>query len=110
MSPGVDIRNVPTRLGGGPTLVHKDLYGYSYRLNNAIRDAAEGAGLPLQHTVHGFYGTDSGALLAEGGGGLGDWCADALHAFTVRDAACRRLGNDVGFAAGHPVCAAAGGV
>ncbi len=65
-TPGVDIRNVPTRLGGGPTLIHKDLYGYSYRLNNAIRDAAEGAGLPLQHTVHGFYGTDSGALLQKG--------------------------------------------
>ncbi|MCY4106055.1 MAG: M42 family peptidase [Chloroflexi bacterium] len=65
-APGVDPRDVPTRLGGGPTLIHKDLYGYSFRLNNAIRDAAAAAGLPLQHTVHGFYGTDSGALLQKG--------------------------------------------
>ena len=65
-TPGVDIRDVPTRLGGGTTLVHKDLYGYSHRLNNAIRDAASSAGLPLQHAVHGFYGTDAGALLQKG--------------------------------------------
>lgn len=64
--PGVDPRDVSTRLGGGPTLIHKDLYGYSFKLNNQIQDVAKAAGIPLQHAVHGIYGTDSGALLREG--------------------------------------------
>ena len=64
--PGVDPRDVSTHLGGGPILIHKDLYGYNLRLNNRIRDVAATAGLPLQHAVHGIYGTDSGALLQQG--------------------------------------------
>jgi tetrahedral aminopeptidase len=64
--PGVDPRDVSTRLGGGPTLIHKDLYGYSFKLNNHLIDAAAAASLPLQHAVHGIYGTDSGALIRRG--------------------------------------------
>jgi endoglucanase len=64
--PGVDQRDVSTRLGGGPTLIHKDLYGYNFRLNNHIVDAAHSGGIPLQHAVHGIYGTDSGALIRRG--------------------------------------------
>jgi endoglucanase len=64
--PGVDQRDVSTRLGGGPTLIHKDLYGYSFRLNNHIIDAAKTGHIPLQHAVHGIYGTDSGALIRRG--------------------------------------------
>jgi endoglucanase len=64
--PGVDPRDVPTRLGAGPILIHKDLYGYSFRLNNLLVDAAQAASLPLQHAVFGIYGSDSGALVREG--------------------------------------------
>ena len=64
--PGVDARNVSTRLGAGPILIHKDLYGYHHTLNNRIADAAGKAGLPLQHAVYSIYGTDSGALIREG--------------------------------------------
>jgi endoglucanase len=65
-APGVDPRDVSTRLGGGPILIHKDLYGYSFRLNNMIQNAAREASIPLQHAVHGIYGTDSGALIRRG--------------------------------------------
>ncbi len=64
--PGVDPRDVSTALGKGPILVHKDFYGYSFTLNNQIRDVATANALPLQHAVHGIYGTDSGALLRNG--------------------------------------------
>ncbi|MBK9125780.1 MAG: M42 family peptidase [Chloroflexi bacterium] len=64
--PGVDRRNVSTRLGGGPILIHKDLYGYNFALNNHIIDAATAAGIALQHAVYSIYGTDSGALIREG--------------------------------------------
>lgn len=64
--PGVDPRDLTTKLGGGPTLIHKDLYGYSFRLNNQIQDVARTHSVPLQHAVHGIYGTDAGALIREG--------------------------------------------
>jgi endoglucanase len=64
--PGVDPRDVSTRLGGGPILIHKDLYGYSLMLNNRIIDTAKEAGIPLQHAVHGIYGTDAGMLMRKG--------------------------------------------
>jgi endoglucanase len=64
--PGVDQRDVATRLGGGPILIHKDLYGYSFELNNRLADAALEASIPLQHAVFGIYGSDSGALVREG--------------------------------------------
>ena len=64
--PGVDPRNTSTRLGGGPILIHKDLYGYNFNLNNKIVDVAEAASLPLQQAVFSIYGSDAGALLREG--------------------------------------------
>ena len=64
--PGVDPRNVSTRLGAGPILIHKDLYSYNFDLNNRIIDAATAANLPLQQAVYSIYGTDSGALIREG--------------------------------------------
>jgi endoglucanase len=66
--PGVDQRDVSARLGGGPTLIHKDLYAYNAQLNDAITDTAAEAGIPLQHAVFGIFGSDSGALLREGVG------------------------------------------
>jgi endoglucanase len=64
--PGVDPRDVSTRLGGGPILIHKDLYGYSFKLNNSLIDTAKSASIPLQHAVHGIYGTDAGMLVRKG--------------------------------------------
>lgn len=64
--PGVDPRDVAVRLGGGPTLVHKDLYAYNEDLNRHLRRVADGAGIPLQDAVFGIFGSDSGALLREG--------------------------------------------
>ncbi len=64
--PGVDPRDVDVRLGGGPTLVHKDLYAYNEYLNRHLRRVADGAGIALQDAVFGIFGSDSGALLREG--------------------------------------------
>jgi len=64
--PGVDPRNISTRLGAGPILIHKDLYSYHYGLINRIIDTAADANMPLQHAVYSVYGTDSGALIREG--------------------------------------------
>lgn len=64
--PGVDPRDIPTRLGQGPIIIHKDFYGYSFALNNRIIDTAAEAGIPLQHAVYSIYGSDAGALIREG--------------------------------------------
>lgn len=64
--PGVDPMDVTARLGGGPVLVHKDLYAYHAPLTHAIADAAEAANIPIQHAVFGIFGSDAGALLREG--------------------------------------------
>lgn len=64
--PGVDPRNISTRLGAGPILIHKDLYSYHHGLNNRIIDTAADSNMPLQHAVYSVYGTDSGALIREG--------------------------------------------
>ncbi len=64
--PGADVRNVSSVLQGGPIIIHKDLYGYSFRLNNHIVDAATKAGIPLQHAAMGIYGTDAGGMIREG--------------------------------------------
>lgn len=64
--PGVDPRDVSTRLGAGPILIHKDLYNYHFALNNRLIDTAKASSIPLQHAVYSIYGTDSGALIREG--------------------------------------------
>jgi endoglucanase len=64
--PGVDQRDVSSRLGGGPILIHKDLFGYNFQLNNLLTSVAEANSIPLQHAVYGIYGTDAGALVREG--------------------------------------------
>lgn len=64
--PGVDPADVSARLGGGPVLVHKDLYAYHAPLTYAIADAAAAAGIPIQHAVLGIFGSDAGALMREG--------------------------------------------
>lgn len=64
--PGVDQRDVSSRLGGGPVIIHKDLYSYNYEQNNRIIAASEEAGISLQHAAYSLYGTDSGGLIRSG--------------------------------------------
>lgn len=67
--PNVDQRDVSTRLGAGPILIHKDLYAYNWAQNNRIIDAATEAGIPLQHAVYTVYATDAGSLIRSGAAG-----------------------------------------
>lgn len=64
--PGVSPLDVPVRLGGGPCLIHKDLYAYSRTLSVHVRRVAREANLPLQEAALALFGSDSGALVREG--------------------------------------------
>ncbi len=65
--PTVDRRTLPTRLGAGPALVHKDGRAhYSEEVTWRIADVAEQAGLPVQHAVWEFFGSDGDALIQQG--------------------------------------------
>jgi putative aminopeptidase FrvX len=64
--PGVDPRDASARLGGGPTIVHKDLSHYSRPLTLALMDSARSAAIPVQPAVFNFYGSDAGAFTRHG--------------------------------------------
>lgn len=65
--PTVGEREMPTVLGGGPTLVHKDaMTHYDYDLTWWLADLAERKGIPVQHGVYERFGTDGGALIRQG--------------------------------------------
>ncbi len=65
--PTVSERDMPTVLGGGPTLVHKDHYvHYDYNLIWRIAAVAERAGVPVQHAVYQQFGSDGAALIRQG--------------------------------------------
>lgn len=65
--PTVDRRTLPTRLGGGPALVHKDNYGhYNEELIWRLADVAKTANIPVQHAVWEFFGSDGQALIQQG--------------------------------------------
>ncbi|MEZ4523029.1 MAG: M42 family peptidase [Thermomicrobiales bacterium] len=65
--PTVDRRTLPTRLGGGPTLVHKDARThYTKDLIWRLSDIADEAGIPVQHAVWEFFGSDGDALIQQG--------------------------------------------
>lgn len=65
--PTVSERDMPTVLGGGPTLVHKDHYvHYDYNLIWKLSDLAERVGIPVQHAVYQQFGSDGAALLRQG--------------------------------------------
>lgn len=64
--PGVDPRDMSTRLGGGPCIVHKDFYSYSRPLTLTLLRTAQAAGIPVQPAVFGFYGSDAGAFIRQG--------------------------------------------
>ncbi|MGJ3237270.1 MAG: M42 family metallopeptidase [Anaerolineae bacterium] len=64
--PGVDPRNVATKLGAGPIIIHKDLYSYDVPLTHHIIDVATDQNIAIQHAAYSIYGTDAGALIREG--------------------------------------------
>lgn len=65
--PTTDRRTLPTRLGGGPTLVHKDSRThYNKDLIWRIADVAGDAGIAVQHAVWEFFGSDGDALIQQG--------------------------------------------
>jgi endoglucanase len=65
--PTVGEREMPTELGRGPTLVHKDaMTHYDYDLTWRLADLAEQHGIPFQHGVYERFGTDGGALIRQG--------------------------------------------
>ncbi|MCL4864140.1 MAG: hypothetical protein KJZ93_32325 [Caldilineaceae bacterium] len=62
--PGVAQRWVPTRLGGGPILAHKDsLVHYDHALTARLEETARTAGIPIQHAVFGSFGSDGAATM-----------------------------------------------
>ncbi|MBO8127041.1 MAG: M20/M25/M40 family metallo-hydrolase [Firmicutes bacterium] len=65
--PPVDERDMPAKLGQGPTLVHKD-FGVSYdqKLTRKLQELAGEAGIPIQHAVMSSFGTDGIALTQHG--------------------------------------------
>jgi endoglucanase len=57
--PTIDAHDYPARLGGGPTVVHRDSQVvYDPALSWRLLDAAKTAGVPAQHGVYGSYGSD----------------------------------------------------
>ncbi|HEX3724475.1 MAG TPA: M20/M25/M40 family metallo-hydrolase [Nitrolancea sp.] len=65
--PTVSERDMPTVLGGGPTLVHKDhLVHYDYNLIWRLADLAEREGIPVQHAVYQQFSSDGATLLRQG--------------------------------------------
>ncbi len=58
--PTVQESEYATKLGGGPTLVHKDGgIHYDRRLLWRIADVAQAHGVPIQHGVYANYGSDA---------------------------------------------------
>jgi tetrahedral aminopeptidase len=65
--PTVAERNMPTVLGGGPTLVYKDAHvHYDVRLIDRLTDIARVHEIPIQHAVYEHIGSDGSALIAQG--------------------------------------------
>ncbi len=62
--PGVAMRTMPTFLGGGPILVHKDaLVHYDYQLTRSLEETAHEAGIRIQHAVFGSFGSDGAEFM-----------------------------------------------
>lgn len=62
--PGVPYRAMPTRLGGGPLLVHKDAWvHYDHALTQRLEEVARAARIPIQHAVFGSFGSDGAAFI-----------------------------------------------
>ena len=61
--PGLPANALPVKLGGGPTLVHKDAgIHYDHALTQSLERCATAAGIPIQHAVFGSFASDGRAL------------------------------------------------
>ena len=61
--PGLPANALPVKLGGGPTLVHKDAgIHYDHALTQSLERCAAAAGIPIQHAVFGSFASDGRAL------------------------------------------------
>jgi putative aminopeptidase FrvX len=62
--PGVDDTIMPTRLGAGPILLHKDALVHSdWAMNRALETVAAEQNIPIQHAIFGSFGTDASFLM-----------------------------------------------
>jgi endoglucanase len=62
--PGVATRSMPTALGRGPLLVHKDaLVHYDHKLTARLEEVAHRNQIPIQHAVFGSFGSDGAAFM-----------------------------------------------
>lgn len=65
--PSVSPETMPTKLGGGPTLVHKDdSVHYTRELIWHLVDIAEREEIPIQHVMFRNYGSDAAQLIRHG--------------------------------------------
>lgn len=65
--PLVDARQMPTRLGGGPVLVHKDAgVHYSKDITRAVQRCADAAQIHVQHAVFQNFRSDGLEWIEEG--------------------------------------------
>jgi endoglucanase len=64
--PTIDPLTVPTRLGDGPVIIHKDQVPYTRSLLLAIEHVAQQAGIPFQRAIYDRLGTDAGPMLRQG--------------------------------------------
>jgi tetrahedral aminopeptidase len=65
--PNVGMRQMPSSLGKGPLLVHKDNgVHYDERILSALDKAAQAKGLPVQHVVFYGFGSDGSVLTKRG--------------------------------------------
>jgi endoglucanase len=62
--PRVGLDAIPTRLGGGPLLIHKDsIIHYDHALTAALEKTAAEASIPIQHAVFGSFGSDGASFM-----------------------------------------------
>ncbi|MDQ7859532.1 MAG: M20/M25/M40 family metallo-hydrolase [Armatimonadota bacterium] len=64
--PMVGLDQMPVRLGAGPALLHADaLMHYDRALTYSLADAAQRAGLPVQHAAYPTFATDGAEWVKE---------------------------------------------
>jgi endoglucanase len=65
--PGTDGREMPVKLGSGPTLVYKDSWThYDRRVINRLNDVADAHDIAVQPTIFPGFGSDGAALIRAG--------------------------------------------
>jgi endoglucanase len=65
--PGTKPENHPSKLGGGPIIVHQDAsVHYSHRMTMAMAATAEANDIPIQHAIFQNYGSDGAELIRRG--------------------------------------------